>query len=1029
MSSANPTRDVVTGQLRPVTAIIVDSRPGERHLDTTESSPTSLASVKEGTTVLDWSLHALREVGITNVTYVGGYHIQKVMERYPHLNYRFHADWRECGELIGTGLAECTFDTDVMLIRSGTICIPTAIHRLVEDDQAVQIATCEGEDKTNFAGLVAIPQQHVARVFELIDELSLLDRSAGLEDLVAALLSGAVESTEVTVDGLAAPVHDRNAVSRTVFGGKGRTLEQIKPLVTTARVLDQLRFTVPDWIQNPGPWIKRIQDTFQCDSLVVRSNAHGEDGIDKSSAGAFHSVLNVDCSDPEQIFSAVRNVIDSYGKSGRIPHELDEVLVQPQVFNLRSSGVMLTRDMETGAPYYAINIDRSTGRSDSVTSGAEAPVDTFYVAHEASADGLDEDVQKCVCLARELVSITGLDSLDIEFGIGHCDSVYLFQIRPLAGKARRLDLADDDLYREVDGIKSYVATRSEADPSLDGSHSLYGTMPDWNPAEMIGTAPRTLALSLYQHLIGNDAWAAARAAIGYRDCRPTPLIVSLGGRPYVDVRASLNSFLPADVESDTAQKWVEHNLKQLEANREWHDKIEFEVAVTCHACDFEVAKQRMQEAGLTNAQIETMRASLLSLTDKIISGAVAPLESQMSELDVLANKRARWQDENQTDRAKLARAIHATISDCERHGTVPFSILARYGFMAVSFMRSLKRRGIFSDQEYETLLSDVPTVASDLSRDMAAFANGDISEADIVRAYGHLRPSSYDITSPNYASAISTYLSTDLSSEEPTEYPDLKRAEALFMSKSDQIGALLEKEGFQATPAELCRFVVGSVQARERAKFEFTKSLNSALELIAAYGSTLGYSRDDMSFVEIETLLRSSRDSECTAMKTQLRRTIEFNRKRMSLTSAIRLPHLICSLNDIEAFRLEEWQPNFITTKRVSGEPIVLSTGEDVPDLDGRIVMIRAADPGYDWIFGHAIAGLVTQFGGVASHMAIRAAEFGLPAAIGCGEVIFERLRGCSHIELDCASKIVRGIDDRCGFDASDRSQRVLRTA
>ena len=91
--------------------------------------------------------------------------------------------------------------------------------------------------------------------------------------------------------------------------------------------------------------------------------------------------------------------------------------------------------------------------------------------------------------------------------------------------------------------------------------------------------------------------------------------------------------------------------------------------------------------------------------------------------------------------------------------------------------------------------------------------------------------------------------------------------------------------------------------------------------------------------------------------------------------------------------------------------------------------MIRAADPGYDWIFGHEIAGLITQYGGVASHMAIRAAEFGLPAAIGCGEVIFERLRNMSWIELDCASKTVKGSDDHCGLDASGKKHELLRTA
>ena len=35
-------------------------------------------------------------------------------------------------------------------------------------------------------------------------------------------------------------------------------------------------------------------------------------------------------------------------------------------------------------------------------------------------------------------------------------------------------------------------------------------MPDWNPAEMIGTKPRPLALSLYRELITDKVWSEQR---------------------------------------------------------------------------------------------------------------------------------------------------------------------------------------------------------------------------------------------------------------------------------------------------------------------------------------------------------------------------------------------------------------------------------------------------------------------------------------------------------------------------------------
>ena len=73
--------------------------------------------------------------------------------------------------------------------------------------------------------------------------------------------------------------------------------------------------------------------------------------------------------------------------------------------------------------------------------------------------------------------------------------------------------------------------------------------------------------------------------------------------------------------------------------------------------------------------------------------------------------------------------------------------------------------------------------------------------------------------------------------------------------------------------------------------------------------------------------------------------------------------------------------------------------------MEDKIVLLENADPGYDWIFTKNLGGLITKYGGFASHMAIRCAELGIPAAIGCGELIFENLLGSSKIMLDCKNQ------------------------
>ena len=101
-------------------------------------------------------------------------------------------------------------------------------------------------------------------------------------------------------------------------------------------------------------------------------------------------------------------------------------------------------------------------------------------------------------------------------------------------------------------------------------------------------------------------------------------------------------------------------------------------------------------------------------------------------------------------------------------------------------------------------------------------------------------------------------------------------------------------------------------------------------------------------------------------------------------------------------------QPNFIGSGNVTAECAIFEENTykiKSLSLDAKIVCIPSADPGYDWIFGHSIVGLITKYGGGNSHMAIRAAEFNIPAIIGLGEAKFESLASGSLLQIDCLNK------------------------
>jgi phosphohistidine swiveling domain-containing protein len=241
---------------------------------------------------------------------------------------------------------------------------------------------------------------------------------------------------------------------------------------------------------------------------------------------------------------------------------------------------------------------------------------------------------------------------------------------------------------------------------------------------------------------------------------------------------------------------------------------------------------------------------------------------------------------------------------------------------------------------------------------------------------------------------------------------DAHEAEAILRRTGPAIERLLREADLPGDATAFVAFVRAAIAARERLKFEFMKDLDLVLETAVELGGELGLGRDDLSFVHVDDLLRFATDSPDGASGARLRRVAGQSRKRFALTTALRLPDLIGTETDVVVMRAAAGTPNFVTAGLVTGPIVALDDDPSAASagLDGAIVAIRAADPGFDWIFSHRIAGLVTQYGGIGSHMAIRAAEFGLPAAIGCGETIFEMVRTAAAIELDCANRGIRPV-------------------
>jgi len=765
-------------------------------------------------------------------------------------------------------------------------------------------------------------------------------------------------------------------VSSVNLESKARTLEQLSAVLTMAQVLPLYYFTVKQWNVDSNSILNGIccKDWGQ-NSLIVRSSGVAEDSTTESLAGYYDSILHVE--GRSELNDAIEKVIASFGDQ---PHDNDEVLIQPMLNNVVKSGVAFTADAVSGSPYYVVEW---TDGSDTTAVTAGKSTRTFYGSKSGDSKFPDE-ILSVIELLSELETLFPGQPLDIEFGYTP-DGLYLLQCRALVLKESVLK--SENHFDMLQKIANKAEHGFRPHPFLHGRRTIYGVMPDWNPAEIIGIRPRPLAFSLYRELITNSTWAYQRNNYGYKNLRSHPLLIDFMGQPYVDVRVSFNSFVPRDIDAELADRLVDHYLDRLESNPQFHDKVEFDIVFTCYTFDLEQRMKRLQEAGFSKTDCDVLLQSLRNLTNRIINAKSGLWVGDAERVKTLTERRERLYNADTDAITK----IYWLLEDCKRYGTLPFAGLARAGFISVSLLKSLVSLGVISKAESDRFINSLDAVSSQLPRDLSS-----LGKEEFLEKYGHLRPGTYDILSSRYDKEPDLYFDWEQISKQADH---LKPEFKLGLDQMKQIEKLLKEHKIDNDVIGFFEFLGKGIELRESSKFEFTRNLSDAIELIAEVGLQYGFSREDMSFASIDAFYEMYRSS--VDPKQILEQSIRAGRDSYSKTCRVVLPPLLTSVNDIWAFELPETEPNFITQQRVTAE---VSTADKTSDLKGKIVCISSADPGFDWLFSHEIAGLITCYGGANSHMAIRANELGLPSIIGAGEVKYALWSASKRLDIDCAN-------------------------
>ncbi len=123
-------------------AIIIGAGRGRRLMPTTADTPKCLADVG-GRAILDWILDAFAAHAITQVSFIGGYQIDKVRAAYPALRYHHNAEWESNNILVSLMCAESEMDDPFICCYSDILFTPEVVRRALASpaDMALVIDT------------------------------------------------------------------------------------------------------------------------------------------------------------------------------------------------------------------------------------------------------------------------------------------------------------------------------------------------------------------------------------------------------------------------------------------------------------------------------------------------------------------------------------------------------------------------------------------------------------------------------------------------------------------------------------------------------------------------------------------------------------------------------------------------------------------------------------------------------------------------------------------------------------------------
>ena len=701
--------------------------------------------------------------------------------------------------------------------------------------------------------------------------------------------------------------------------------------------------------------IENIVDSFS-QKIMIRSNSSSEDKEYSSSAGKYLSIGPIERNDLETIKKSWEMVVNSYEEQDN-----QSVIFQNYIENAKSVSVLTSYKVGSDSAYRTFSTYYGS-ETDAITSGKYSEINNFFM--HRSFDILPKKYEKYNVYLKIITQLEDLfknKQLDIEMVLDKNNSPQLLQVRPLMGKK----LNKESIFEEKDvidrNLKNYKKLNKTTADRF-GTNQIYSNMSDMNPAEMIGKKPDNIAFGLYKFMFTDTTWNIQRGEFGYRKYSGGKLMELFNNVAYINVNHSLNSFLTRNLQKESCEEIINYQLNKLKENPHLHDSIEFDISRSSYVFDTveEFSKEYKNIISPSEIikwhndliQIDTQNKSTLEKNKKIILSTFSKLDKSF--------------EYSKKENIKLIRDTMA----------LPFTHHSRLGFVYFAQLNSLLEKEVISEDQKKLLLLSVNSISTKMKADAYEVKIGKKTLEGFLDVYGHIRAGNYNLLSSNLKNNLNFTESLINNSEQPLEDNILPKdiytnIEEYFTINEIPLEASAWIDMFQE-----------GISTRENSKFYYTKGIDGILNEVGEKNTS---DRELFDLLDIEFN--------------------EENTSDMRLKNVL-MPDLITSNEDFYFYEEMSKNGNYIGQGTVIGDILLIENEANRPNnLENKIVVIPAADPGWDWIFNYKIKSLVTKYGGPNSHMAIRCAEHNIPAILGVGENNFMVISNSKSLKIDFSNE------------------------